>query len=148
MRERIVRIGRPVPLVGVMTDPDQPANPSTAMLLLNSGVMHRVGTCRLSVLLAREVSNRLGLSTLRFDFSGVGDREARAQFDDFEVSAAREVQEVMNFLAETRGFTKFVLYGLCFGGHTACRVGETDRRVRFIAQIDGHCGATWQSYLR
>ena len=148
MRERVIRVGRPVPLIGIMSEPAQPAHPHTALLLLNSGVMHRVGTCRLSVLIARAVCERLGIPAVRFDFSGVGDSEPRRQSVDFELAAAQEVREVMDFLAESRGITRFILYGLCFGGHTACRVGESDPRVRFIIQIDGYCWATWKSYLR
>ena len=38
------------------------------MILLNSGVIHRVGSCRLSVLLARAVCQAANIITVRFDF--------------------------------------------------------------------------------
>jgi hypothetical protein len=148
MRERVIRIGEPVPLAGIMSEPDQPTAARTAMLLMNSGVMHRVGACRLSVRIARAVCDQLKIPTVRFDFSGVGDSEARHQAADFEAAGEREVREVMDYLAETRGITQFILYGLCSGAHVACRVAAVDPRVRYLIQIDGHCYATWKSKLR
>jgi pimeloyl-ACP methyl ester carboxylesterase len=148
MRERVIRIGQSVPLVGIMSEPDQPAQGRTAMLLMNSGVMHRVGACRLSVLIARAVCEQLAIPAVRFDFSGVGDSEPRQQVDDFESAGEQEVREVMDYLSETRGINQFILYGLCSGAHVACRVGVVDPRVRYLIQIDGHCYATWKSNLR
>lgn len=148
MRERVIRIGEPVPLAGIMSEPDQAGPARTAMLLMNSGVMHRVGACRLSVRIAREVCGQLKIPTVRFDFSGVGDSEARHQAADFEAAGEREVREVMDYLAETRGISQFILYGLCSGAHVACRVAAVDPRVRYLIQIDGHCYATWKSKLR
>ncbi|HRD65455.1 MAG TPA: hypothetical protein PKY50_04805 [Candidatus Competibacter sp.] len=147
MQERVVRIGQPTPLIGIITEPDTVVDEQTAMLLLNSGVMHRVGSCRLSVKVARAVAERVGLPTLRFDFSGIGDSEVRRGAMGFEKTAAAEVSEVMDYLQHTRGVSRFVLYGLCSGGHVACRVGQHDKRVRQIIQIDGYCFPTWKSWL-
>lgn len=147
MRERVVRIGQPIPLIGIMTEPDTVVDKQTAMLLLNSGVMHRVGSCRLSVKVARAVAERVGLPTLRFDFSGIGDSELRRSTMEFEVAAAAEVREVMDYLQHTHGISQFVLYGLCSGGHVACRAGQHDKRVRQIIQIDGYCFPTWKSWF-
>ena len=147
MRERVIRVGEPVPLAGIMTEPDRTAPARTAMLLMNSGVMHRAGACRLSVRIAREVCAQLHIPTVRFDFSGVGDSEARHQAADFETAGEQEVREVMDYLAETRGISQFVLYGLCSGAHVACRVAAVDPRVRNLIQIDGHCYATRRSKL-
>ena len=71
MKERALRIGRPTPLIGVVSEPEafDPARP--AVIILNSGIMHHVGACRLSVKLAREVAAK-GLLAARFDYSGIG----------------------------------------------------------------------------
>ena len=57
MRERVISIGQANPLVGILSQPDAAAlsNPDVAVILLNSGVIHRVGSCRLSVTLARAI---------------------------------------------------------------------------------------------
>ena len=56
MKERALRIGRPTPLIGIVSEPEvfDPARP--AVIILNSGIMHHVGACRLSVKLARAVA--------------------------------------------------------------------------------------------
>lgn len=56
-REKAVRFGTTASLVGVLTeaaggaDADRPA-----FLFLNSGILHRVGSCRMHVRLARALS--------------------------------------------------------------------------------------------
>ncbi len=77
MPERIVKIGKPQPLVGLLTEPVNPDPGAPAVLILNSGVMHHVGTCRMSVRLARAFADQ-GVAALRFDFSGIGDSPSRS----------------------------------------------------------------------
>ena len=68
MRERVVMVGDELPLVGILCEPekDQGKAPGTAVILLNSGVIHRVGSCRLSVTLGRALVERAGITTFRF----------------------------------------------------------------------------------
>ncbi|WP_460241306.1 alpha/beta fold hydrolase [Aurantivibrio infirmus] len=147
MRESIVKIGLPSPLLGVLTEPQKLEKSDIAVLLLNSGVMHKVGTCRLSVTLARNISQNLGLQCLRFDFSGIGDSEARSSKGvDFDNIVVQEVIEVMDYMQKNRNIEKFILFGLCAGGHTACKAAEIDNRIMAIAQIDGYCFPTIKSF--
>jgi pimeloyl-ACP methyl ester carboxylesterase len=146
VHESIVNIGRPIPLVGVLTEPEVVRNENAALILLNSGIMHRVGACRLSVSIARTVAEN-GLLSLRFDFSGVGESEPRrAGGIDFDQAAVAEVIEVMDYLQVTRKIRRFIIYGLCSGALVACRTAELDDRVIAVAQIDGSCYPTFKSY--
>ncbi|HWV14495.1 MAG TPA: alpha/beta hydrolase [Cellvibrio sp.] len=149
MRERVVSIGQANPLLGIISQPEPEAisNPSVAVILLNSGVIHRVGSCRLSVTLARTIVERAGLLTLRFDFSGIGDSEARRSTLTAAESAVEEVQEVMDFLAREKQIKHFILYGLCSGAYASYRTAIKDPRVIGIAQIDGYCYLSWKSYF-
>ena len=149
MRERVISIGQTNPLIGIVSQPELAAvsNPSVAVILLNSGVIHRVGSCRLSVTLAREIVERAGLTTLRFDFSGIGDSEARRNTLTAAESAVEEVQEAMDYLAAERNIKQFILYGLCSGAYASYRTALRDSRVIGIAQIDGYCYLSWKSYL-
>lgn len=147
LRESIIEIGQPSPLVGVLTEASTPAD--TALILLNSGIMHRVGSCRLSVRLAREVTGATGVTCLRFDFSGIGDSRPRRNGDgDFDRTAVEEVVEAMDHLQRHRGIKTFILYGLCSGARIACNVAERDPRVVAVAQLDGACYPTRRAYLR
>ena len=148
MRERVVSIGQANPLVGILTQPEASAisNPSVAVILLNSGVIHRVGSCRLSVTLARTLVEQAGLLTLRFDFSGIGDSEARRNTLTAAESAVDEVLEAMDYLTREKQIKQFILYGLCSGAYASYRTAVKDPRVIGIAQIDGYCYLSWKSY--
>lgn len=143
LKERAIRIGKPVPLAAVVTEPAafDPRRP--AVLLLNSGVMHHVGSCRMSVKLARAMAGR-GLLALRFDFAGIGDSEPRGGTLAAGEAALAQLEEVMDYLRRTRGVERFILYGLCSGAMTSFRMACRDERVVGIVQIDGYCYRTWR----
>src|ERR1700761_7552568 len=75
--EQTVLVGTKHLLVGIMTRSlaSQPCAKPT-VVVLNTGIIHRVGHYRLSVRLARLLAGS-GFHVLRFDFAGVGDSEAR-----------------------------------------------------------------------
>lgn len=147
MKERALRIGKPTPLVGVATEPGQFDPDQPAVLILNSGVMHHVGTCRLSVKIARAVANK-GLLAVRFDYSGIGDSEPRRGAQSFEESSIAETREVMDYLQKTRGISQFILYGLCSGADAAYFTALADERVVGTVQLDAFCYRTWQYPIR
>lgn len=146
MKERALRIGKPTPLIGVASEPERfdPARP--ALLVLNSGVMHHVGSCRLSVKVARAAAEG-GLLAVRFDYSGIGDSEPRRGSEAFEQVSLRECAEVMDYLEKTRGVRRFILYGLCSGADAAYNTALADPRVIGMAQIDAYCYITRRYYL-
>lgn len=149
MRERVVMVGDELPLVGILCEPekDQAKTPGTAVILLNSGVIHRVGSCRLSVTLGRALVERAGITTFRFDFSGIGDSEARRGTLTANQAAIDEIQEVMDHLQRWKGFDRFILYGLCSGAFAAYRTALADTRILATVQLDGYCYTTWKSHL-
>ena len=108
MRERAIRVGRPIPLVGVICEPVMVDSHRPGVLIFNSGVMHHIGSCRLSVKLARSFADN-GIVSFRFDFSGIGDSGTRRGVAPFCESAPIEATEVMNYLEEKRGIKKFIL---------------------------------------
>lgn len=147
MKERALRIGKPTPLIGVATEPDTFDPDRPALLILNSGIMHHVGACRLSVKIARAVAAR-GILAVRFDYAGIGDSEPRRGAQAFEESSIAETREVMDYLQKTRGVSRFVLYGLCSGADASYLTGLTDERVIGMAKIDPYCYRTWQYPIR
>lgn len=141
VKERAVRIGKPIPLVGIISEPAEFDPERPAVLLFNSGVMHHIGSCRLSVKLARAFAS-VGNLAIRFDFSGIGDSEPRRGTQSFEESAPKEAAEVMDYLQRKRGIKKFVLYGLCSGADASYETALADERVIGFAQIDPYCYRT------
>ena len=138
MKEKILRFGRTAPLIGVLTEPRSEAGAAglPAVVLLNSGILHRVGACRLHVGIARRLAAD-GFTVLRFDYSGIGDSEARRDDLAFEESALLETREAMDHLATTRGAREFILMGLCSGADMAHEVARADKRVVGLVMLDG-----------
>ncbi|HEX9729020.1 MAG TPA: hypothetical protein VGA37_10990 [Gemmatimonadales bacterium] len=147
MREKAIRFGQTATLVGVLAEPStkDPRRDRPAVVMLNSGILHRVGFCRMHVRLARRFADE-GVTALRFDFSGIGDSEPRRDTLAFEESAPLEVRETMDYL-EAKGFTTFILLGLCSGADMAFDVARVDRRVVGVAQLDAFAYRTKRFWL-
>ncbi len=86
MRERAVVFGDPPDLVGVLTEPDGVCR-DRGVIILNAGIIHRVGPNRLHVRMARALAS-LGFPVLRFDFSGQGDSGRRVDGPSYQESTA------------------------------------------------------------
>lgn len=130
MKEQAVLFGETKSLVGIMTDPPTAdvGQPKPAVILLNPGIVHRVGPGRLYVKLARALANS-GFAVLRFDFSGIGDSGVRHDHLPFEKSSIREAQDAMDLLKRIRGIEHFILLGGCSGAQIALRTACCDLRV-------------------
>ncbi|MHC4593582.1 MAG: alpha/beta fold hydrolase [Planctomycetota bacterium] len=130
MKEEVLLIGKRPSMVGIITDPPEAkrGHDFPVIILLNAGILHRVGPSRLYVKMARELASR-GFAVLRIDFSGIGDSAARNDDLPFEEKWVNEVREVMDFLAETRGAGRFVLMGICSGAEFSFKTACVDSRV-------------------
>jgi len=130
LKEDALLFGPTKSLVGILTDPPQAPTPPSrpAVILLNSGIIHRVGPQRLYVKIARRLA-AMGFVVLRFDLSGVGDSKVRHDNLPFERSAVSEAQDAMNHLHAERGIDRFVLIGLCSGADLSLKTACCDPRV-------------------
>jgi pimeloyl-ACP methyl ester carboxylesterase len=148
MREKAIQFGTSCTLTGILSEPDKEKKRDGApgVLLLNSGILHRVGACRLHVQMARRLADE-GFHALRFDFSGIGDSEARKDALSFEESAPLEVREAMDYLAATKGIGAFALVGLCSGADVAFFTARQDERVAALGQLDAWPYRTRRSYV-
>jgi dienelactone hydrolase len=135
-RERAVEFGPSRSLRGIVTTPAESTGASDLfMVLLNAGVIHRVGPNRLSVKLAREFAE-LGLSTLRFDLSGLGDSSPRTDTTSIDDAIALDIAEAFDFLSDEYRAERFVMLGLCTGGRESFRAAHRDSRVAGAVMID------------
>ncbi|MEM7203281.1 MAG: hypothetical protein AAF628_23665 [Planctomycetota bacterium] len=150
MTETAVLLGpRTSPLVGVVCDPPGGAGAThdVACLFLNAGFTHRVGPQRLHVRVARRLA-AMGVPSLRFDYSGVGDSGTRSDATSMEDSTIEEAQEAMRFMTATRGVQRFVLIGVCWGADNALRVCGADPRVAAVAAIDFYSVYSFRYFVR
>jgi dienelactone hydrolase len=130
MIEEAVLFGETNSLVGIISEPPHSVSISAshAVILLNSGVVHRVGPGRIYVNIARALAER-GFVVLRFDFSGIGDSAVRQDNLQFEKSAISEAQAAMDYLEAAKGIQRFILLGGCSGAAVSLNTAGCDPRV-------------------
>lgn len=132
--EQAVLLGGERALCGIVTRCDAP-EPRTAVVILNTGIAHRVGHHRMYVTLARRLA-RLGHASVRFDSSGIGD--SPAQTDDKPPHEANldSIRIVIDWIEETLGISRIILVGICSGADHAVLYSGTDPRVVGAVLID------------
>jgi pimeloyl-ACP methyl ester carboxylesterase len=141
VKEQAVQFGELDSLVGVVTSA-APGNPDKpGVILLNPGIVHRVGPGRIYVKIARALAAQ-GFTSLRFDLSGIGDSSVRLDNRPFEESSVDEARAAMSFLRATRGINRFILLGGCSGATVSLETARADRRaiagilINFPARVD------------
>jgi hypothetical protein len=105
-------------------------------LLINSGVIPRVGPNRLNVKIARELRLR-GVPSMRFDLSGLGDSRPAARAATFDDQAALDIGAAMDFVERLGGPSRFVIFGICSGAVNAMRGALNDARIVGVLMLDG-----------
>lgn len=148
LRERACAFGPDDALVGVVTEPVESdrAVDRPAVILLNAGLVHKVGPFRLTVQIARTLAER-GYTVLRFDLSGFGDSRAVGPKRAVEEQVVIDGRAAMDFLEGRYGITRFVVGGLCSGAVYAHYVTAADPRVVGMWMLDGYAYPT-RSYRR
>jgi len=148
IQDQAVMIGARKTLVGIMTQPaDYEPRNRPVFVILNSGIIHRVGHHRMYVALARALAGA-GYQVLRFDLSGIGDSESREDGLSLLDGALADVREVVDWLFAARQARRVVLIGLCSGADQALVYGISDRRVCGLVLLDPSIPPTRRYYLR
>jgi hypothetical protein len=153
MKERAVLLGKKKSLVGVLTEAGEIASASNrpAIILLNAGLMHRVGPNRLYVKIARRLA-AAGFCAFRFDLAGIGDSGNRTDDLSLQDGIIRDVKEAMDFLAQDQGIPQFVLIGICSGANNSLLIAQSDARVIGAVPIEAYYFSTpayhWYCYRR
>ena len=147
-RELTVLMGRHKSLVGIFAEPSPaPAvTPPPAVVLLNAGIVHRVGPNRMHVSLARALAPA-GISSLRFDMSGIGDSPSRPEATTPLQSAMSDIHDAMEWLEASKQIRKVVLFGLCSGADHSILYASSDRRVVGTILLDPNIPRTRKYYL-
>lgn len=148
MQEQAFRFGRAQHLVGIAGLPGRyPGTDSVGVIVLNAGMVHRIGPFRLHVELTRRL-NASGYPTLRFDLSTLGDSGACDEAQTRVQQVCSDVGDAMDLLAQQSGCTRVVLVGLCSGAQNAHTVACTESRVAGAIFLDGYAYRTLGYHLR
>lgn len=146
--EQALLLGPRKSMVGVITPASaQAAVPDAPfVVILNAGIIHRVGPNRMHVLLARALA-AAGFGVLRVDLSGLGDSEARNDaLAPLEATMA-DIREILDMLQTTRQVQRVVLVGLCSGADHSIIYAGTDERVVGVALMDPSIPRTLGYYV-
>lgn len=148
MIERAVNISGQPSLVSIVSEPaDKTTAARPGFIMLNAGLIHRVGPNRLHVRLGRALA-AAGFVAMRIDLSGRGDSQPRRDSLSFRSSGVVETQAAMHYLETSRGIRRFVLFGICSGATTAGDVAYLDPRVAGAVIVEGPSFATTRYYVR
>ena len=154
LSESVVVFGPSSGLVGIVSecaDENSPIDQTDmagplAVIILNTGLIHRVGDGRLGTILARRLAIA-GHCVLRFDLSGVGDSERRLANLPLADAAMADVREAVDWLHTARGCRRVVLFGICSGADLSLFYAGTDSRISGIVMVDPSTPPTWRHYL-
>jgi pimeloyl-ACP methyl ester carboxylesterase len=130
-------------LVGVCTRLAA-GNPKLGVVIVNAGVIHRIGPHRSSVKLARALAP-LGVAVLRFDLSGVGDSQLSTRPLPYHEQAVEDVRDALDLMRSAFGLQRFVVFGICSGAVHACSTALADDRVVGVVLFDGYAYPTWKT---
>jgi pimeloyl-ACP methyl ester carboxylesterase len=146
-KEQAVLLGERRSLVGIITRPlISQRSDAPAIVILNTGIVHRVGHHRMYVTLSRLLAEA-GRMVVRFDFSGIGDSEPRNDHLSPVIACLAEIKEVLDSIENTHQVSRFVLVGLCSGADHAALYAHTDPRVVAVVLMDPTLPPTARYYL-
>ena len=144
--ENTVVFGKCENLVGCYCGPSYVEQSPLAVLMLTPGMLHHVGPMGLHVQLARRLAD-LGMSSLRYDLSGIGESLAVGTAGSSLERATQEAVQAMDWMQKAHGFEKFALFGLCSGADDALTIAQHDSRVIGLSLMDGLAYRTRRFYL-
>lgn len=121
-------------LVGILHAVVDTPHREIAVILLNAGMVHRIGPHRGSVQLARAMAGA-GFPVFRYDQSGLGDSPVSRQ-----VSAERrhvELLAAMERVNACTGATRFVVGGICSAADDAFHLATLEPKIAGLLLLDG-----------
>ena len=145
--EKVATFGKNGSLVGIVSEPKKINQEKPAVIVLNSGLVHRSGPFRMATNLCRSLGDA-GYVSMRFDTSGIGDSSNSDSNEEYEKQLILDVGEAIKYLKGSSGAKKIVLFGICTGADNAHKVAVQYTDVVGSIFVDGYAYKTWQFYLR
>lgn len=150
MKEEVLFCNDARSLVGILTTPDSAMGEHNlpAVILVNAGLVHRIGPSRIYVLIARALA-RQHFNVLRLDLSGIGDSMPRSDTMVIEQRMLADVRSAMDTLTRTCGTERFILMGHCSGALLSLFVASQEPKVAAAVMINPEGGGEeWEEFDR
>jgi hypothetical protein len=146
MKETPILFGPNASLVGIVCEPIVTSD--IAGQTFNAGGIPRLGPHRFNVKLSRALADE-GVTSMRFDLSGLGDSRPASTQCDFLQQAVVDVRSAIDYLELHHGVRRFILIGNCSGAVHAYWTALADQRVAGILMFDGFWYRTrWSRLVR
>jgi pimeloyl-ACP methyl ester carboxylesterase len=133
-----VSLGNDPRLLGLLHAPVN-KGPRAALVIFNSGLLHRAGPHRLPVLLGRKLAEA-GFVTLRFDQNGIGDSPRRP--GSHHAGVVKDCGVVLTELERRWPGMPVILMGLCAGADDVLAVSHDHPGVAGLILLDGYAPRT------
>jgi pimeloyl-ACP methyl ester carboxylesterase len=146
IRETLLPLGRDRSLVAIASQPQIHLG-RPAVVLVNAGVIHRVGPHRLHVRLARRLATA-GQLAIRMDLSGIGDSGPLPEQLGFRASSVADISTAADHLTTGASTASIIVFGICSGADNALAAAEADPRIVGLVLVDPPCYATSGSRRR
>jgi pimeloyl-ACP methyl ester carboxylesterase len=134
MKESVLSSGERGRLIGTLSRATE-AKSALCAVVLNAGIVARVGPHRLHVRIARAIADA-GIPCLRLDLSGLGDSGPAPGTLTGDAQAVADVGHALDALKRRLGVDRFVLIGLCSGADDSYRAALADARVTGVVMLD------------
>lgn len=146
-KEQVALLGRDNSLVSIIARPAiEEVGERPAIVILNTGIIHRVGHHRMYVTLSRMLAG-LGHTVVRFDFSGIGDSAPAKDRMQPLAACLEQIRDVIDSVAGTYRIKRVVLVGLCSGADHAVLHAYKDERVTGLVLMDPTLPPTLRYYF-
>lgn len=124
-------------LQGIATIPDDYKCKNIAIILLNAGLVHKVGPFNLNIDMARKLSAS-GYFVFRFDLAGLGDSMKIQSNRTNNQNTMDDLAMTMSHLESQYMIHKFIVIGLCTGADHSHKISVLDNRVIGNVCLDGY----------
>jgi alpha/beta superfamily hydrolase len=149
LNEVSVSFGAQRHLSATLTLPADEPPARIGVVLLNVGIIHRIGPHRFNAKLARALA-KAGVATLRLDLSGQGDSGTPNAALPFEQQAVADLQAAMDHFQRMGNIGQFAIAGICSGAYVGLSAALADERVVALWMLDGYAYPTartvWNRY--
>jgi pimeloyl-ACP methyl ester carboxylesterase len=146
-KEQAVLLGTGRSLLGIVARPFvAQRSEEPVIVVINTGVVHRVGHHRMYVTLSRLLAST-GRTVVRFDLSGIGDSPPRGDQLTPLVAALTDIKEVLDSLQSLHQASRFILIGLCSGADHAVLYAHSDPRIVGLVLMDPTLPPTTRYYF-
>lgn len=117
-----------------------------AVVLLNAGIIHRVGPHRLNVKIARRLSE-LGVPSLRFDLSGLGDSRPSRATVPWEQQAVDDLRAAVSCVIARTAARRVAIVGFCSGADNGYAAALADNRIAGLLMLDPYIYPTLKAVV-